>query len=56
MSIILKMVSLILKNMSPQFKETIIAGLKTWKQQAAETNNPWDDLVVDFLLYLITGE
>lgn len=56
MQVIFKMIQLVIKQISPELKAQIITALKEWKVKAAESSNPWDDLIVDFLLFLIGAE
>lgn len=52
-TLICKAISLVLGQLSGEFKTFLIAQLKEWKIKAADTKTPWDDLVADFLLRIL---
>jgi len=45
-AMLLKLGKLIITSLTPEFKAFIKAQLPAWKEKAAATSNPWDDLVV----------
>lgn len=56
MGLIAKLLQMVLGQASPAIKEAIVTALKEWKIKAAATDNPWDDLIVEFIMYLIGEE
>lgn len=53
MGLIAKLIKMVLGQASPAIKEGIKTALKEWKIKAAETDNPWDDMIVELLLYIM---
>lgn len=53
MSVIVKIIEMALKQMSPEIKAEIVKWLKEAKIKASQTSNPWDDILIDFLLFLV---
>jgi len=48
------LVRLVLERISPEIAELIKKSLQDAKKKAAETDNPFDDLLVDILIW-VTG-
>ena len=53
MAVLLKLIQMVVKQISPELRDLVKTGLKQWKIKAAATDNPWDDLIVDLLIYII---
>ena len=51
-----RVVLMVVRQISPELRGVMIEGLKAWKIQAATTDNPWDDIVVELLLRLVESE
>jgi len=49
-------IRLILEKVSPQVADMIKAGLAEAKRKATETANPFDDLLIDILIFLTGGK
>jgi len=48
-AVLLKLIRLVITNLSPQLLAFIREQIPTWEAKAKETPNPWDDLVVDLV-------
>jgi len=47
--VLLKLVRLVLTQMSPALREALKAFVADWEAKSRQTSNPWDDVLVDFI-------
>ncbi len=45
-NIIAKIIEKVIKNMSPEFRKSLVEYTKLLEKSAATTDNPWDDILV----------
>jgi hypothetical protein len=43
----------LVNSISPALKQSLLALVTEWKNQAAETKSPWDDLFCDLLIGIL---
>lgn len=44
---------IILESISGPLRDDIIKGVNEWEQKAKETDNPWDDILVGIVKWLL---
>lgn len=53
---LLRVITLIVTVMSPELRNMLEQLLNTLAEQAEQTSNPWDDILVGLLKSLLLGE
>lgn len=56
MNIVLILIRQILQIISPSLRSAIKEGLAAWEQTARDTDNQWDDVIVDLLQAIFAFE
>lgn len=49
----LKLLETILKTISGPLREAIVKSVKEWEAKAKETTNPWDDILVGIVKWIL---
>jgi len=49
----IKLIAVILSSISGPLREAIVKSVKEWEQKAKETKEPWDDILVGILKWIL---
>jgi len=48
-----KLLPLLITNVTPEFRKSLVSGLDTLEEKAKLTKSPWDDLAISFIRSII---